>query len=299
MYGLAILLIVAVGFILLAWVLAKLMGPAAKKDAQLSMDTQKKRPKKSSKHWIVYLVLALTLSLWSGIAAIFFLVVLSLILQNPGGDIQPVVSKEEKSTARRVYTWLFVSSIFTVPLLIYLLFQTYSDYSSSNELVLIALLPALLHLPLLLGLTSKRLFVYRHTQQGIILSALRAGLAAIAVTSGRYPYEGIWLFLLGNGSLWLFGSIWGWVQVNRGECWWLKQKGEVTTVSSESTPLPKIDSNIKLSPEKYLEYSRWFLKRQLKNSAKEYALEAFRHGDFEIRRQAARVLDDLNEVEFF
>ena len=299
MYGLAILLIVAVGFVLLAWVFAKLMGPVTKKDTEASMGTQAKRQKKSSKRWIVFLVIAMILSLWSGAAALFFLLVLWITLQNPRRELSTVISKTEKRVAWRVYIWLFISSIFTVPLLIYLLLEAYSDYSSSNELVLIALLPALLHMPLLLGLTSKSIFVYRHTQQGMILSALRAGIAAIAVTIGRYPYEGIWLFLLGNGSLWLFGSIWGWVQVSRGECWWLKQKGDMTTISNESIPLPKIESNVKLSPEQYLEFSKWFLKRQLKNSAKEYALEAFRRGDYEIRRQAVRVLDDLNEVEYF
>jgi hypothetical protein len=299
MYGLAILLIVVVGIVLLAWVLAKLWGPAVKKERQGSIGAQEKRPKKSSKRWIVYLVIALVLSLWSGLIALLFLVFMAIILQNPKGEINFAVSKEEKSTARRVYTWLFISSIFTVPLLIFLLFETYSQSLSNNELVLTALVPALLHLPLLLGLSSKSIFVYRHSQQGLLLSALRAVVAAVAVSIGDYPYEGIWLFLLGNGSLWLFGCIWGWVEVNRGECWWLKQRGDVIAVSSESIRSPKIEHHSKLSPEQNLEYSKWFLKRQLKNSAKEYALEAFRSGDYEIRRQAVRVLDDLNEVEFF
>jgi len=298
MFGLATLLIVAVGVVLLAWVLAKLMGPVAKKDAPLSTVRQEKKPKKTFKSWIVCLVVAMILSIWSGTAALFFLLVLWIILQHPKEKLSNVVGNTEKSVARRIYTWLFISSIFTVPLLIYLLLERYSQYSTSNELVATALTPSLLHLPLLLGLRSKSIFVYRHTQQGILLSSLRAGIAAIAVIMGPYPYDGLWLFLLGNGSLWLFGSIWGWVQINHARCWWLERRGGAVACVNEPVT-PKIESHENLSPEKYLESSQWYLRHQIKNYAKQYALEAFRRGDFEVRRQAVRVLDDLNEVEYF
>jgi hypothetical protein len=230
---------------------------------------------------------------------LFFLLILWIILRNPSGDMHAEVGKTEKSVARRVYTWLFISSMFTVPFFIYLLIATDLGQSSSNRLILTALIPLLLHLPLLLGLTSKSIFVYRHTQQGIILIALRAFLAAVALNIGNYPYGGVWLFLLGNGSLWLFGSIWGWVQINRSECWWMKQKGDIIAAFGESIASPKIESPRLLSPEQCLEYSKWYLKRQLQNSAKELALEAFRRGNYKIRYQAIRVLDEMNEVEFF
>jgi hypothetical protein len=132
-----------------------------------------------------------------------------------------------------------------------------------------------------------------------MLIALRAVVAAIALSIGEYPYQGVWLFLLGNGSLWLFGSLWGSLQINRGDCWWMKQKGGLTAQRNELSVVPTIDAETVLSPEKYLEYSKFYLKRQRPNAAKEHALKAFRGGNYEIRRQATQVLDQLNEVEFF
>jgi hypothetical protein len=295
MYVGSFFMIALIGFIILAVGIAKLLGSISKKAPQSSIDKPAERPKKSSKRWIVYIVVAIILSFWSGAMALFFLLILWIILKNPSRGMSSEISKTEKSVARRVYTWLFVSSIFTVPFFIYLLLVTDAGRSSSNKLVLTALIPLLLHLPLLLGLTSKSIFVYRHTQQGILLIALRAFVAAVALNIGEYPYEGIWLFLFGNGSLWLFGSIWGWVQVNRGDCWWMKQKGDVIAALGS----PKIESPRLLSPEQCLEYSKWYLKRQLQKSAKELALEAYRRGNYEIKHQAIRVLDDMNEVELF
>lgn len=255
-------------------------------------------PKRSSRHWIAYLVIALILALWSILGAAFFLLVVWIALQNPPADMISAVGKTEKSTARRVYTWLFVSSLFTVPFFIILVASSYSRNTTNNQHVLHAIIPLLFHLPLLLGLTSRSRFVYRHTQQGILLIALRTGLAALAVSMGSYPEDGLWLFLFGNGSLWLFGSIWGWVQINRGKYSWMKEKDGLVAAGPESA-LPKIDPLTQLSPEKYLEYSKFYLRRQLKNSSKEYALEAFRRGDVDVKRQAVRVLDELNEVEYF
>lgn len=270
-----------------------------KKKVQPSEGQSAKPSAKVSRAWIGYVAIALILTLWSIFAALFFLAIVWVMRQSPKPGSVFTIGNNDKSTTRRVYTWLFFSSLFTVPVFIALLFDSYSRASTTNQLVLTALVPLFLHLPLLLGLTSKSAFVYRHTQQGILLVALRAGVASLAVNIGEYPYEGLWLFLLGNGSLWLFGSIWGWTQVNRGVCWWMKHKGEIILTGEEETILPQNKPLIKLAPEKKLEYSNWYLKHERKDTAKEYAIEAFRHGNFEIRRQAVRLLDDLNEVEFF
>jgi glucuronate isomerase len=78
----------------------------------------------------------------------------------------------------------------------------------------------------------------------------------------------------------------------------MNQKDGLVPAETESA-LPKIDPHTQLSPQKYLEYSKFYLRRQLKNAAREYALEAFRRGDVDVKSQAVRVLDDLNEVEYF
>lgn len=257
--------------------------------------TVAKRSPKGWRSWIGYIGVALILTLWSLVAALFFLGIVWILRQNPGPESTLQIGDEQKKTARRIYTWLFLSSLLTVPLFLITVIASYSGSTTNNQLILAALVPVLFHLPLLLGLTSKSAFVYRHTQQGVLLVALRAGLASIAVSMGDDPGEGAGLFLLGNGSLWLFGSLWGWIEINRGSCWWMKQKRDAALLARDELLPPAPD----LSPETYIERGKWYLKHQQKDAARAYALEAFRHGSFEIRRQAVQMLDDLNEVGFF
>ncbi len=262
-----------------------------RKDSQSPKDRSARQTNKGSRSWIAYLVIAIILSFWSGLAAVFFLMVMWVILQNPKGGLSSAVSKTEQSTARRVYTWLFFSSFITVPVFIIIVASSYSRDSTNHEHVLHALTPLIFHAPLLLGLTSRSRFVYRHTQMGLMLISLRAGMAALALSMGDYPEDGIWLFLLGNGSLWLFGSIWGWVQVSRGDCWWMKVKSEHIHISSD-----EIES---LAPQKHIERSREFVNRYDANNAKKHALAAFRRGDVDVKREAVKILEVLDEVESF
>ena len=254
------------------------------------------KPKKTSstgwKSWIVYIVIAFILAFWSIVAALFFLGVVWIMRQNPDPDSGLGVGSTEKSTARRVYTWLFFSPFLAVPLFLFIIISSYSGSSSNNEKVLTALVPLLLHAPLLLGFTSKSVFVYRHTQQGILLIALRAGMAATALSIGDYPEDGLGLFLVGNGLLWLFGSIWGWTQINHGECWWMKRKGEVVEIALKN----QVEN---LAPQKHIEQSRDFIRRYNADEAKKHALAAFRSGDREVKRQAIQILETLDDVELF
>jgi len=157
--------------------------------------------------------------------------------------------------------------------------------------VLAALVPLIFHLPLLLGLTSKSAFVFRHTQQGILLIALRVAMASLAISIEPYPDEGLWLFLLGNGGLWLFGSFWGWHQTASGGCWLMKQKGETLILKAEKAE--------DLPPQIHLERSKEFIGRYNAVEAKKHALAAFRTGDREIRLQAVNLLQALREMEEF
>lgn len=84
--------------------------------------------------------------------------------------------------------------------------------------------PGLIHLLLLAGWASPHLYLRRHSQQG-------AGLAAIRIFSattilGLMGSEGVALWALVNGSLWLFGGIWGLRQVGRGDSWLMRRLGE-------------------------------------------------------------------------
>jgi hypothetical protein len=257
-------------------------------------------PDKVSKIWILYFSIALIIALWTIWGALFLLTVVWILRRNPKPYSKeiPLPADTEKKTARLLYTWLMLSSFFTVPIFVLSLFNL-SSYSVTNERVLAALIPLIFHTPLLLGLSSKRTFVFRHTQQAIFLMAVRVGVASLSVNLANDVFDGIWLFLLGNGALWLFGSIWGWGQIERGECWFMERKGETILAKGVSVPPPEINRETKLSPEKYIEYSKWFIKHERQDAAKEYALEAFRLGNLEIREQAVEVLYRLGGVEKF
>jgi hypothetical protein len=244
-------------------------------------------PRRDWKSWLPYIGLALILAIWTIWGALFFLLVIWLLRQNPPDGTNFTVGDNEKRTARRVYTWLFFSPLLTVPAFI-LALLTAND-SSTDRLVLTALTPLLLHIPLLAGLTSKSGFVYRHTQQGILLIALRAASASLA--ANLLNDGGIALYLLGNGVLWLLGSLLGWEQVGRGDCWLLRRKGETIELATGGPG--------SLTPQTHLEKSREFIQRFKKEEAKFHALAAFRNGNRGVRLQALGVLDVLEEVEKF
>jgi len=247
--------------------------------------------------WLPYLGIALLLAFWSFWISVFFLFVVWIMQKNPPSNATYEVGTNEKNTAKRVYNWLFWSSLITVPMFSGIM-DGLSYRASTNERVFIALLPLIIHTPLLLGLTSKSAFVYRHTQQGILLMAIRATTAAIAASTDSW-----WIFIFGNGALWLFGTIWGRNQVILGECWWMSRKGEQVVVSSKEPDsklvLSKVEASSKLSPEINIERSKLFSKQNQKGAAIEHALEAFRAGSPEIKKQAIQVLASLGEVEQF
>jgi hypothetical protein len=263
-----------------------------------SSTARRAKPSKGGwRSWIGYVGLSLVISLWSIYAGLFFLMIVWILRQDPLHNSLLTLGDKDKSTARRVYTWLFVSSFITVPFFLIIVLSSYSRNLTDNELVLMAFTPLLFHLPLLLGLTSKNVFVFRHTQQGIVLIALRAGMAGLALTIGDDPTDGAQLFLLGNGSLWLFGSLWGWAEINRGVCWWMRQKGE-TVLPLKGRDLTSTVIQESLSPQANLDHSK-SLRYDQKDLAKAHALIAFRLGDPAIKHQAVQVLDDLGEVESF
>jgi hypothetical protein len=161
------------------------------------------------------------------------------------------------------------------------------------------LIPAISHVLLLLGFSSTSAFVFRHTQQAILLVAIRAALAALAVSVTHRPDDGLELFFGANGVMWLVGNFGSWDQVRWGTCLLMKLKGETILPKEKSAGIPLAAPQAKLSANEYLEHSQLCLDHAQQDRAKEYALEAFRIGDFEIQRRAVQVLDHLDEVESF
>ena len=248
---------------------------------------------RKKKYWILPIVIALILAFWTIWGALFFLGVVWVLRKNPDPAASFSITDNEKKTARRIYTWLFFSPFLTVPIFLIALFNLSYNSSTTNERVLAALIPLLVHAPLLLGLTSKNIFVYRHTQQGILLIALRAGLASLAVNVGRYPEDGFGLFLLGNGALWFIGSIAGWDQISKAKCWFMERKGE-KIILPEST-----EQANPVRAQEHLHRNWKAIDSRQNLQAVSNALSAFRQGDKKTRQEAIEILKGLGEVEKF
>jgi len=278
-----LLLIMLCGFVIVASALVALvfilLKPKSSKP-KVKQDIPAANTKPNRMSWLLYFGIALILAIWTVWGGLFFLLVVWLLRMNPVSDSSYTLDENQKKTAKRVYAWLFWSSIITVPTFIVAFNNLSWNYSSTNERVFAALVPLIFHAFLLLGLTSKSPFVYRHTQQGILLMAIRASVASLATSIGRHPDDGMWLFVLGNGALWLFGTLWGRNQVIRNRCWWMERKKE-TIILPETKPTdrPVTDKD--------------------DNSATRRALHIFRTGTVEERKQAVLILSQLGEVEKF
>lgn len=240
--------------------------------------------------WVWPLLAATLIALFTIGGAMFFLSVVALLNLNPGQDASYMVSMQDKKTAGRIYTWLFLSPLLTVPCL----GSAFDNLASTDNFQLISLgllLPVILHAPLLLGLTSRNAFVFRHTQQGILLVAIRAASTLLLFGLTEDGLTGFIFFFFVNGGLWLFSSLWGWSQTRSGACWWLERQGE--TIAKPAATPSSAEAVI------HLNKSREFIGQFKKNEAFTHALAAFRAGDRETRLQAAEILTVLEEVEKF
>jgi len=243
---------------------------------------------------LLYIGLALIIAIWTTLGALFFLAVVGVLRLNPKADIQANPTEKDIKVSRNIYRWIWLLPIIGVPWF-GIATLALDSYSSGNERMAAALYPLIVYTPLLLYLNSKSLFVYRHAQQAILLVAARAGLAGSAIILNDYPMEGLGLFLIFNGALWLFGNIWAGTQVNRKECWFMKRKGE--KISLPATIQPTQMS----TPASQSEIEEILKSLNVKGilDAKEKALHAFQTGTPPIKKRAIIVLEKLGEVEKF
>jgi hypothetical protein len=287
-------IVVFLAFVALVIVILKTGSNPQKTAVAERLRVEAQREKRQNTGWqrpFAFISISLVIAVWTIWGALFFLGVVWIMRQNPGVDSSFTITENEKKSARGIYVWLLLSPILILPVFIGMLLNLDFPEADTNTRALITMIPLIFHLLLATGLTSKSAFVYRHTQQAILLLALRAGVATLAISVGSYPIDGIWLFLLGNGSLWLLGSLWGLDQVSRGECWLMEQKGEMLAVKTGEAE--------DVSPQIHLERSRELINRYNAAEAKKHALAAFRGGDREIRLQAVKLLRALHEVEEF
>jgi hypothetical protein len=183
------------------------------------------------------------------------------------------------------------------------------------EYVAAVLAPVLVHLLLFLGFLSPYPYARRHTQQAMGLALLRALCAAILMGLTRYSAVNAWLVV--NGSLWLFGSIWGLRQVSRGDCWLMRVRGEgaalprpwaVAVPKGEAAPPPaqvptaavstvSTVSTVPTGPQAAFDQGLALLSQDKREAAVACFMTAFRLGDADLRRRALAELETLGEVE--
>jgi len=279
-----------VGTILFIIALAYISNRGNKKKKDISTKSAKVKP--GWKGWILPVIITIVLAFWSMVFALFFLAIVWVLHLDPMTDSKeiPFPSDKNRKRAKGTYTWLLLSPPLNVIIFIIVVINL-SSRSSVNERVIAALIPLLVHLPVLIRLDYKSPFVFRHTQQAIFLLGLRASMAAFALNIGKYPYDGIWLFLFGNGFLWLVGSFWGRGQAHRGTGWWINRKGE-KVLAADAVPVEQ--STESAETEEMLKSLN-----AKGDTSKEKALNLFRTGTPEIRKKAVLILTELGEVEQF
>ena len=283
MGSLTFLFCVLISFVIVVLALMRARSSIKNPDSKMNPEKPAKQLNQGWKNWLPVIGIMLFIAFWNPAAAFFFFVIVWLWRLDRKRELPLTLTDEDKFRSRIIYQWLLISSLLTIPSSVYLLFTLdTNDYSAP----LAALIPLLLHFHLLFNL-NKSLYLYRHTQQALILLVLRAALAAWAFSS-----ESITIFLLGNGSLWLFGSLWGFLQIKRGECWLMERKGEqIISFKRERIDSPQMD--------KELEDMFKSLNVNDKLRAKAMALDAFRTQTYEKKRRAIEVLQKLGEVEEF
>jgi uncharacterized membrane protein YhaH (DUF805 family) len=207
-----------------------------------------------------------------------------------------------------VYWWLFWSPVVTVLWMIIAITATDMSSRSQANWVMPVLLSGLPHLVLLFGLRSKHLYQRRHTQQALLLAAIRVVSSVLFV--GVMRNQGVCLWILINGSLWLGSSMWGLGQVRRGECWLMTVMGDDETLPRPwALPTKPAPTATPAQPASGFEPSpipRTLLIRgqELVQSGQPAEaivcfISVFRNGSPELRRQAVNALEQMGEIEVF
>ncbi|HUE99284.1 MAG TPA: hypothetical protein VMN99_08505 [Anaerolineales bacterium] len=279
--SLTTLLCILASFVLIVVALVRKPAPKADRAGDLNIRAGKKR------NWILPIIIAIVLSFWNMYIAFLYFAIVWILRLDPKEQLSNVVTEDDKKTSATNHQWLRNSAFITIPVFfVALLFD--------NPPVVAALVPFIFHIPLINRLKTKSLYVYRHTQQSLMLLLLRAASASI-IFSIFYLDEGFWPFVLINGSLWLFGTNWEISQVRRNDCWLMRRRGEAIVVPDTHTVKPPSEPPLKEGEFDGLLRSL----PDLGHTARQRALNAFRTSTPEIRIKAVRILTELGEVEKF
>ena len=241
--------------------------------------------KKGSQNWLIPIILALVIGFWNLSLAIVYLIGVWILRLNPNKELPHIVTDEERKACEKNYKWLRNSSFFTIPVFLVAFFFDAHPFIA-------VFLTFLFHIQLIGRLQTENLYVYRHTQQALLLLLLRAG-TTIAIFSYFY-FDGFWLFVIVNGSLWLFGTNWEIAQVKRNDCWLMRRRGEEILVPKIPVGVDQPVELDKATTDMLKSITSREKKAEIKSS-----LTTFRAGTPLERKKAALILAELGEVEKF
>jgi hypothetical protein len=223
--------------------------------------------------------------------------------------INLVKLRREEQRSRLFYLLLLLSPFITFPLgiagLIYVDLSPTATAPLHMRMIGISA-PSLIYGLMLFGWLSPHRYVRRHMQQALFLAGLRLAFSLLSLV---FP-EANCLPSLINGSLWLFGSIWGWQQVTRGDCWLMRQLGEGDQLPRPwakaqpgpvQKPPPAEWLNVvgSLDGQEALSRAQFLLERHQVEQAVVYLTAAFRTGPTEVKQQTLARLEAIGEVELF
>jgi hypothetical protein len=198
------------------------------------------------------------------------------------------VSKKSIVSARRVYWWLLLVPVFAVPF--WWLIIPYNP--NFGEILGPSLFALVFYLPILIWATSDNPFIQVHARQGLILLALRF-LSPLLIFLVFGWDAMLPLFIVVNGSLWLFGSMFGLAQVGNGTSFLPFDRSKIVADPiSDQTP----HAEILISS---LDEARASLIAGERSLSIKQALAVFRNDDAASKESAMKFLAELGEVEEF
>ena len=156
--------------------------------------------------------------------------------------------------------------------------------------------PALLLLVLLIPLGSRLVYVRRHAQQAVALAVVRVCSTVLLVGMSRGSLLAVWVVI--NGGLWIFGSVWGLRQIRRGECWLMRRRGEVCGLPRPWPAERALPPAVELSGES-LSLGEASTDEGRRAATVEALRTAFRTGTSQERQRAIESLQGLGEIEDF
>ena len=164
-------------------------------------------------------------------------------------------TKMEQQKARKLYQWLWLSPMATVPTLC-AVFLKYSDRAEQMSVLVAIVASSLWHLVLLIPAFGKEhAFIRWHGRQALVLAAIRTAVPVFFVLSSGYFLDllkAVPVLII----VWFVGTLWGQRQAARGDCSLMRWFGQGALLpalqgANEAVQVPEPSTNALLDIIRY------------------------------------------------